>query len=48
MSVFTDTFDRREWEQGRGLRGQGADNEDGGGVTKAGAINHLSDAFTHS
>lgn len=50
MSVFTDTLDRREWEQGCGSCGKGTDKKDGGRKkkTKTGVINHVSDALTHS
>ncbi len=49
MSVFSDTLDRREWEQGCGSCGKGTDKKDGEKKTpKTGVINHVSDALTHS
>lgn len=51
MSVFTDTFDRRDWEQGfKALCGEATDKKDGEKKKrkKTGVINHVSDALTHS
>lgn len=45
-SVFMGTLDRRVWE--RGLRRKGTDREKKKVRTQAGAINHVSDALTHS